>query len=109
VIWSVKKIRIGFVDVEPFRHPPSRVLMQRQAAGVIGPLAFDVAGFDLQRVEATVAILGDPFAERVARKGRLGSLRPFTPVGIDAPVGVVDVIDQDVSKSPAWTMISIGS
>src|SRR5439155_26126694 len=47
------------------------VAVERDAAGFIDARALEVAGLDLERVEAAVVIGVEPFADRVAGPGRL--------------------------------------
>jgi hypothetical protein len=77
--------------------------VEGQAGFIIGVWQLDAAGFDLQRVEAAVAILVDPFADRIARKGGLGLLGPTASVRIDPSVGIVEVVDNDTAEPDEGT------
>src|SRR6266545_2567175 len=60
-----------------------------------GPL--EVTGLNFDHVEAAVAALLDPFADRITLEAGLDLLRPVAPVGIDAAMVAAVVIEQDMS------------
>ena len=64
--------------------------------GVVGARAFEgPARFDLQRVVGAVAVGIDPFADRIARIGRLVVVGPVASVGEDA-TEVLRAADQNI-------------
>src|SRR5207302_6341420 len=63
------------------------------AAGFVDARALEVAGLDLERVEAAIVVAVEPFADRVAGPGRLFVLGEVAPVGVDAARLVVLGID----------------
>ena len=88
--------RIGLVEIDALLDDGLAVLVERDAGGVVTARQLEEAGLDLEHVVLAVAVLVDPLADRVAREGRRGIGRPFAAVGINPPVGIVVVADQDV-------------
>src|SRR5215468_4516299 len=93
----MKDFRIGLVAIDSFHECGLIVEVEGQAGGVVGARTFErAARFDLQRVIDAVAVGVDPFAERVARVGRLDVLGPVASVGEDATI-VLCAANQDIS------------
>src|SRR5262245_46769153 len=92
----VELVGIGLVEIDALLDDGVPVLVERNAGDVVAARQLQVPGLDLEHVVFAVAVLVDPFADRVAREGRLGVLRPIAAVGVDAAVGIVVVADQDV-------------
>src|SRR5215468_6260985 len=90
----LQNVRIGAVEIEPFLEDCFIVGVERNAAGLVGVGTLEVARFDFQHVEATVAILVDPLADRIAEEIRLLVLGPLTTVGVNAARG--GIVGQDV-------------
>src|SRR5258707_5396188 len=80
----VQDARIGFVDVDALLEHALIVLVQRQAACVIGARALEAAAFDFEHVVAAVAVLIDPFADRISDPARLDLPGPLASVRVDA-------------------------
>ena len=91
----VQQVRIGLVAVDLLLDDGLIVLVKWKAVGVVGARALQAAGLDLEHVVMTSAALVDPFADGIAREGRLDLGRPVASVGINSAI-VVDVIDQDI-------------
>src|SRR5207245_10507466 len=95
----VKQIPVGLVEIDPLLDDGLIILMERNALGVVGVRRPDESGLDFEDVILAVAVLIEPFADGVACKHRQGGLRigPIASIGVDAPIGIVDVADQDLS------------
>src|SRR5262249_10116833 len=61
----MQNFRVGTVEVEALLEDCLAIGVERYTAGLISVGTLYMAGFDFQRVEATVAILVDPTADRV--------------------------------------------
>src|SRR6266700_2619066 len=77
-------VRVRLVEKNPLLDDGLAVLMERNAAGIVAVRPLDVAGLDLEHIEPAVAVLVDPFADRITHELRLEVLRPGAPVRIDA-------------------------
>ncbi|MGO9469718.1 MAG: SAM-dependent methyltransferase [Isosphaeraceae bacterium] len=91
----VQDVRVRLVEEEPLLHDSLVVLVERCAARIESARSIQQAGLHLQRVVAPVAVLVDPFADRIAHVGRLESLRKIAAVGVD-PAQHVQIFDHDV-------------
>src|SRR5262245_56171171 len=80
-----KETRVGLVEVNPLMNDGLVIRVQRVAIAVERARALEIAGLDLERVEAAIIVGIEPFADRVAVEGWLFILRPGTSVGVDAP------------------------
>src|SRR5262245_23532933 len=69
--------------------------MERHAAWLEGARTLEVARLDLERIEPPVTVGIDPSTNRIAVEAGLDPFGPRSPVGVDAPMRFVDVIDQD--------------
>src|SRR5262245_55813714 len=67
-------VRVGLVEEDALLDDGLIVLVQRDAARIEDARAFEMTGLHLEHVVAAVAILIDPFADRVAREGWLDIL-----------------------------------
>ena len=79
VISSWRRSGLALSSVDPLLDDGLVVLVQRNAAGVEGARALEVAGLDFEHVVAAVAVRVDPLADRVADEGRLISLGQSRP------------------------------
>src|SRR5262249_15624788 len=70
---------VGRAQVDPLLDHGLIVLVQRDAARIEDARALEVAGLDLERVQAAAPIGGDPFPHGIAGIGRLELLRPDPP------------------------------
>ena len=90
-------VRIGLVEINALLDNRLIVLMQWNASHLKRAGAFQATGLDDQRVVATVAVLIEPTADRIAVElwidGHVGG--KITPVSINAAV-IVDVVNEDV-------------
>src|SRR5215510_16407692 len=80
----VHDVRVGLVERDRLLDDGLIVLVQRDAAEFDRAWTLEVAGLDLERVEAAVAVGVRPFADRIAGEARLGVLGEIASVGIDA-------------------------
>jgi hypothetical protein len=62
--------------------------MQRNTGLIEGALTPEMAGFNYERIELSVTVLIDPFANRVANTAGLNVRRSVVTIGIDSPVHV---------------------
>src|SRR5205807_1483153 len=94
----INDVLVGLIEVNALLDDGLTILVERNAAGIIGAGIFQQASLDFEHVVAAIAVLIDPFADRVTRIGQLiVALRgPVASVGINPSIGVVDVTDQDV-------------
>src|SRR5437660_1012560 len=67
----VQERRIGLVEEDALSDDRLVVGMGRQAGRVQGTGPFEVAGLDVEHVEAAVAVLIKPLANRITLKARL--------------------------------------
>src|SRR5215813_11993857 len=77
----VQDVRVGLVRIEALPDDRLAILVERDSAAVIAVRYLDRARFDGERIVAAVAVGIFPFADRIARVGRLQFLRPFAAVG----------------------------
>ena len=92
----VQDVRIGLVEMDSLLENRLIVEGERQAGRIIGTGSLErPAGLDFEHVVAAVAVLVDPFADRIARERRIEPRRPVAPVSEDSPTMVV-IIDQEV-------------
>jgi hypothetical protein len=92
----VKDIAIGFVDIDPFLDDGEIILVQGNAAGVVGARTFEAASLDFEQVVTAVPGSVAPKADGIAEEGRLNCGRPLPPIGENAAI-VVDVLNQNMS------------
>src|SRR5712671_5965956 len=78
-----KQRLVVLVAVEALLDDRFVVLVQRHAALVHGTRPLEVASLDFENVVAAVAVLIDPFADRIARQSRFDVGWPRPAVGID--------------------------
>src|SRR5262249_5909210 len=67
----VHDVRVGLVERDRLLDDGLIVLVQRDAAEFDRAWTLEVAGLDLERVEAAVAVGVRPLADRIAREARL--------------------------------------
>src|ERR1700719_2516101 len=70
----VKDIWIGLVAVDALLEDRLIVEVQRQAGFIVSAGSLEAARLDLEHVVSAISVLIDPFADRVARQGRLDLL-----------------------------------
>src|SRR5215469_3148658 len=94
----IEDVTVGLVEMNALLDDRLIVVGKRQAGTVIDARALEAAGLDLERAVAPLAGRIDPAADGIAGEGALVLAlgRPVAAVGVDAPVGVVDVADQDI-------------
>ncbi len=80
----VKGVRIGLVREELLRDHRLVILVERNAARIIGVRPLDGAGLDHQRIEASMTVGVLPLADRVAGEARIDLVRETTAIGVDA-------------------------
>src|SRR5215468_9077278 len=95
----VKRVRIGFVEVNPLLDDGLIVPVQRETGAVVRTRAFEVASLDHQYVVTPVPVLIRPMADGIAGECRLDILAdvsgPVASVGKDS-TRVVDVLHQEM-------------
>src|SRR5215813_10308594 len=64
-------VAVALVEIDALLDHRLVVRVQRQAGCIIGAPALDLPSLDLERIELAVAVVVDPFADRIARIGRL--------------------------------------
>ena len=79
----VQELGIVLVEVNALLDDRLTVGVGRHAGRIERTRALQVAGLDLEHIEAAVAILVDPSADRIAEEGRRDLLGPVAAVGID--------------------------
>ena len=84
----MQEVGIGLVEVDALLDDGLAVLMEGNAAGIVRTRVFQVAGLDLERAVTAARVRLGPFADRIAREGRLEILREAAPVGIDPAASV---------------------
>src|SRR5215468_7596460 len=62
-------VRVGLVEADALLDDGALVWMKRRAAGIVDMRIFQTTGLGFQRVVTAVAVLVDPFADRVAKRG----------------------------------------
>src|SRR5262245_13830549 len=76
-----KYVWIGLVEIDPLLDDGLAVAVERDAGRIVAAWIFEETSLDFEHVVLAVAILIDPLADRIARKGRLGILRPRPAIG----------------------------
>jgi hypothetical protein len=92
----VQEFWVGLIEKDALLHDRLIVLVRRHAGRIERARSFQVSRLDLEHIEAAVVVLVDPFADGIAHEARLDLLRPIAPVRVNAAMGVVRVIDQDI-------------
>src|SRR4029453_14950041 len=87
-------ILVGLVEIDALLYDGLAVVMQADAACLIGARALEAAGLHLERGIAAAGVRIDPLADRETVEGRLPLLRPFASIGEDAPRH--GVVGQDI-------------
>ena len=90
-------VRIALIEVNPLLEHGLIVLVERNAVVVVGMRPPHRARLDLEHVVAAVAVLIDPFADGVSRKGRVDFAGPAAAIGVDA-AKFAHVIDANVGN-----------
>src|SRR5262249_12980797 len=88
-------VGIGLVVVDPLLDDGLAILVQGNPAVVDRARPFQQAGLALKRIVAAVAVLIDPFADRVAHEGWFEIPRKAAAVSVDPPYHA-EIFDQDV-------------
>src|SRR5262249_18685288 len=87
-------ILVGLVDIDALLDDGLAVVMQADAARLIGARTLEPAGLDLERGKAAARIRIDPLADRETIEGRFHLLGPVPTVSKDSPRH--GVVGQDV-------------
>src|SRR4051812_33099992 len=77
-------VRIRLVEADALLDDGALVPVEWQAAAVIDMGTFYGARLDFENVVAAVAVLVDPFANRIAERGMAQLCRPAAAVGMDS-------------------------
>jgi hypothetical protein len=79
----VHDVGIGLVEIDLLFNDGPIVLGQRDAGGFDRAWTLEVAGLNLERVEAAAAVSIRPVSDRIAREARFFIVRKFASVRID--------------------------
>src|ERR1700716_3738324 len=79
-------LRIFLVEIEALLDDGLFICVEWYARNIVTAWVLEEARLDFEHVVFAVAVLIDPFADRITRKGHLRLLRPVAPVGINAPI-----------------------
>src|SRR5262249_43018039 len=77
-------VLVGLVEMDALLDDRLAIVVQADAARLVGARALEAAGLDLERGKAASRIRVDPLADRETVEGRLHLLRPLPPVSEDA-------------------------
>src|SRR3979490_318878 len=81
-----ERVRIVLVEIEALLDDGLFICVEWYARNIVTAWVLEEARLDFEHVVFAVAVLIDPFADRITRKGHLRLLRPVAPVGINAPI-----------------------
>src|SRR5215813_10137691 len=76
-------VLVGLVEVDALLEDALSVIVQANAARLVGAWALETASLDLERGIAAACVRIDPLADRETVEGRLNLLRPFASISKD--------------------------
>ena len=80
----VEDVAVRLVEGDALLDDRLVVLVQRNAARLVGARPLEIAGFDFEGIETAVAVGIEPFADGIAHVAGFGRLRKIAPVRVDA-------------------------